>query len=53
MDVYFAGKRTTPARSVGKPVLKLLYRHRAHERNEAHGVPKLVTQNSVVTTPEL
>jgi hypothetical protein len=52
-NVYFAGKRTTTVRSVGKPVPELLYRPRAHGRNDVQGVPKLVTQNSAVTTSEL
>ena len=52
-NVYFSGKRTTTVRSVGKPVPRLLYRPRAHGRNHVQGVPKLVTQNSAVTTREL
>jgi len=52
-NVYFAGKATTTARSVGKAVPQLLYRPAAHGRNDVQGVPKLVTQNCAVTTCEL
>jgi hypothetical protein len=52
-NVCFAGKRTATAGSIGKPAVQLLYRPRAHERNDVQGVPKLITQKSAVTIPEL